>query len=471
MAQEPSAAVDVPTRWPLVVEPDNRDGTTAKDAQLVNCYVELRKLETGTEYNVYKRPGLLEQSRPPAGNAAGAGLFNWRGDIYSVFGATVYKNGVALAGAVDATGGVYHWASCLGATPRLELGNGVEAYYYDAGGGLVLIADPDFPVTFVKGWGYLDGTIYVMKANAHIQGSDFNDPAAWDPLNDILAQIEADEGVALAKQLVYIIAFKQWSTEVFYDAGNAAGSPLGAVQGAKMSFGLVSAGSLQDFDGVLMGVVTSRTAGTQVVMIESLKAVMVSNEPIERLLQTADWTTTFSWQLSMQGHRFYVVTSKVSNLTLAYDLDQRRWHRWTDSAGNYMPIVASTFDSSRRAILQHETNGRLYYASPTYVNDDGVKIVVDIITPNWDGGVESRTKTLYRLFAVGDRTPGSELEVRCSDDDYRSWSNPRMMDLSQSRPVLNDCGTFDRRAYWLRHQSNTTLRIQALELQMDLGQG
>lgn len=469
MAQ--GSSVDIPTRWPLVVEPDNRDSTTSKDAQLVNCYVELRKLPEGTEYNIYKRPGLLEQSRPPAGNAAGSGVFNWLGDIYSVFGALAYKNGVSLVTAVDTTGGVYHWGSCLGATPRLVLGNGVKAYRYDSGAGLVLINDADFPAAFVKGWAYLDGTLYVMKANAHIQGSDINTPSAWDPLNDILAQIEPDQGVALAKQLVYVIAFKQWSTEAFYDAGNAVGSPLGAVQGAKMSFGLVSSGSLQDFDGVLMGVVTSRTAGTQVVMIESLKAEIVSNEPIERLLQTADWTTTFSWQLSLQGHRFYVVTSKVSNLTLAYDLDQRRWHRWADSSGNYMPIVASTFDSSRRAILQHETNGRLYYASPSYTSDNGVAILVDIITPNWDAGVQSRPKTLFRLFALGDKTPGSELEVRCSDDDYQTWSNPRVMDLSSGRPALDDCGTFERRAYWLRHRSNTVFRLRALELQMDIGPG
>lgn len=471
MAQQPTqSAVDVPTRWPLVVEPMNRDETTSKDAKLVNCYMEVQKTAQGQEYWIYKRPGLLSQSQPSGGSASGFGVYNWLGDIYSVFATTLYKNGVSI-GTVNGAGGVYAFSSCLGATPKLILGNGVKGYYYSVSTGLVEIVDADFPVAFVKGWAYLDGTTYVMKANAHIQGSGINDPSSWDALNDILAQIEPDQGVALAKQLVYAIALKQWTSEAFYDAGNATGSPLGAVQGAKVNYGCVSSGSVQDVDGTLLWVCTSRTAGTQVMMMDQLKAQIVSTKPIERLLQTVDWTTTFSWQISLDGHRFYIFTSKVSNLTLAFDLDEQAWHQWTDVDGNYMPIVAATFDSSQRAIVQHESNGRLYYASPSYTNDNGVKIVADIFTPLFDGGVAARTKTLYREFFEGDQVNGSELEVRKSDDDYQTWSNPRRVDLSKKRPYLDNCGTFYCRAQWFRHQSNTRMRLKAVSLQLELGAG
>lgn len=472
MAQQPPSS-DIPLRWPLVIEPANRDETTDKDAKLVNCWQETQTVGGQREPWIYKRPGLLQQSRPPAGNASGFGVYNWLGDIYSIFGATMYKNGVALVGVLDTTGGVYVFTSCLGATPRLIFGNGAKAYYYDSGGGIVHITDVDFPAAFVKGWAYLDGTIYIMRATAHIQGSDINDPASWDVLNDILAQIEPDQGVALAKQLVYVVAFKQWSTEAFYDAGNATGSPLGPVQGAKVNYGCVSSGSVQDIDGALLWVCTSRTAGTQVMMLDQLKADIVSTKPIERLLQTLDWTTTYSWQISLDGHRFYLFTSVAGNLTLAFDLDEKAWHQWTDVSGNYMPIVAATFDSSQRAILQHATDGRLYYCSSNYTNDNGVKIVSDIITPNFDGGVQSRIKTLYREYFVGDKTPGSMLEIRANDSDYApgAWTPPRLVDMSQERPVLDDCGSFVRRAQWIRHQSNTRMRLKALELQMEVGTG
>lgn len=468
-----SNAVDIPLVWPLIIEPSNRDDSTSKDAKLVNCYMETQPGGgKEKEHWIYKRPGLQELDLPGLGAASGFGTYNWRGDVYSIFGATMYKNGIALVGALNTAGGVYAFTSCLGATPRLIFGNGVKAYYYDSGGGIVEITDVDFPLTgFVKGWAYLDGTIYVMRANAHIQGSGINDPSSWDNLNDILAQIEPDQGVALNKQLVYVIGMKQWSTEAFYDAGNATGSPLGAVQGAKVNYGCMTSGSVQDVDGSLIWVCISRTAGTQVMMMDQLKAQIISTKPIERLLQNIDWTTTFSWQLAMDGHRFYVVTSKVSNLTLAYDLDEQMWHQWTDVDGNYMPIVASTFDSSQRAILQHESNGKLYYSNSLYTNDNGVRIVSDIITPLFDGAAPAKPKTLYREFFEGDRVRGSVLEVRKSDDDYRTWSNPRTVNLDQDRPYLDVGDTFYRRAQWFRHQSNTRMRLKAVSLQIEMGTG
>lgn len=463
-------SITLPKRIPLMIEPQNRAASTDKDSRLVNCFVETQDTGGGKEQWIYSRPGLDEASRPPAANATGRGVFNWLGDIYSIFGNKLYKNGVALAGTVDTSNGVYKFDSCLGATPKLQIGNGVKGYNYDSGAGLVLIVDPDFPPSFVKGWAYLNGTSYVMTPTAHIQGDDINDPVNWDPLNDILAQIEPDQGKALAKQLVYVIALKQWSTEVFYDAGNAVGSPLGQVQGAKQNYGCVSSDSVQDIDGALYWVCSSKTAGCQVAAMDQLKLDIISTKPIERLLQDADWSTTFSWQVSVQGHRFYVVTTKVSNLTIAYDLDEKLWHQWTDVNGNYMPIVASTYDSSSRAILQHESNGRLYYCNATYTNDDGVKIVSDIITPNFDAGVQSRGKYLPIMRFVADTVSGSELQVRHNDNDYDrdSWSTPRRVDLSQKLPTLENCGSFNRRAWWLRHESNTRMRIKAVEVQLDL---
>jgi hypothetical protein len=74
----------LPTRLPFAIEAENRDDTTSKDARLVNCY-----LEKGKDGGIHlqKRPGILVQSSLTA--AAGSGIFNWNGDIYSIFG-TVY---------------------------------------------------------------------------------------------------------------------------------------------------------------------------------------------------------------------------------------------------------------------------------------------------------------------------------------------------------------------------------------------
>lgn len=466
MAQE--APFELPKRLPLVVEPANRGDSTSFDARLVNAYMEKGRMG---ETWIYERPGLDEDSRPPAANATGRGIFNWLGNVYSIFADTLYKNGVAIAGTVDTTNGVYRFDSCLGATSKLQLGNGVEAYNYDDGGGLVNITDGDFPASFVKGWAYLDGTSYVMTPSAHILGSDINDPVNWDPANDILAQIEPDRGKALSKQLVYVIAFKEWTTEIFYDAANSAGSPLGRVEGAKVNWGCLSADSVRQLDGALLWLGSTKEGSPEVILLNGLKAEVVSTKAVERLLNNITLTTIYSWTLKLEGHRFYVLTFKESNLTLAFDLDERMWSQWTDVNGNYLPIVDSCVDGTMQHLLQHESNGRIYKADSVYATDDGDTITVDIITPNFDGGTRRR-KMMSQLRMVTDQQVGSELLVRVNDYDYDStrWTNWRRMDLSQRNPYLDNCGTFVRRVHQFRHQRPVRMpRIQGMELQIALG--
>lgn len=461
-------SVAIPKRLPLVIEPDNRAESVSFDARLVNCFMEK---DENKETWIYERPGLDQLQRSPAADATGRGTYNWLGDIYEIWGNTLYKNAVAVSGTVDTTNGVYKFSQTLGATPKLQLGNGVKAYNYDAGSGLVEITDSDFPSPFVKGWAYLDGTTYVMDPDAFIQGSDINTPSDWDPLNVLQAQVESDMGVATAKQLVYVIAFKQWSTEVFYDAGNSSGSPLGPVQGAKIDYGCASEDSVQDVNGILCWLTSSREAGYQVAMLNRLKGDIVSTPAIDRLLQNADISTVYSWQLKVGKHRFYVLTIKEENLTLAFDLTDRSWCQWTDTNGNYFPIVSSTYSATAKGLLQHESNGRLYVADMTYATDDGDLIQVDIYTPNFDGGTRRR-KQMNKLEVIADQQAGSILQVRTNDFDYnpKKWSNFRQFDLSQSQPFISECGTFVRRVHNFRHRKPVRMpRIQAMEMQIDIG--
>ncbi len=123
MAQQ-ADTVGLPKRLPLVVQPENRDESTLKDAKLINGYMEKDEL-TG-EYHVYKRPGLRQYGAALVG--AGLGVYNWLGDVYRIQGATIYKNDVAIGGgapngALNTAGGIYHFSSCLGATQQLQFGN------------------------------------------------------------------------------------------------------------------------------------------------------------------------------------------------------------------------------------------------------------------------------------------------------------------------------------------------------------
>jgi hypothetical protein len=463
-----SQTVDVPKRIPLLIAPENRATSVDKDSRLVNGFSE--KQDDGDQY-IYRRPGFTQTSQPSGGAAVGRGVFNWLGNVYAIFGNTLYKDGVAVAGTVDTTNGVYRFDSCLGATPKLQLGNGIEAYNYDTGAGLVNIGDVDFPSAFRKGWAYLNGTTYVaLTGSGGIQNSDINDPTSWDALDIVVAQIEPDFNIALAKQLVYVIDFKQWSTEVFYDAANASGSPLARVEGAKVDFGCASQDSVQNIDGMLVWLTATKSPLRQVALMKGLKSEIVSNAAVERLLSSWTLTTVYSWQLRVAGHRWYVITSVVNNITLVYDIDQLAWYQWTDASGNYVPIVSSTYAADNSPVLQHASDGYLYTASMAAYADTAGLIQVDIYTPGFDGGTQ-RKKTLTVMTFLADQVTGSTLQVRYNDDDYQAmkWSNFRNVDLGQQKPLLSNCGTFRRRAWNLRHRQAVEFRIQAVEPQLDVG--
>jgi hypothetical protein len=452
-----------PKRIPLVVTTSNRDSSTDKDARLVNGYVE--KGPDG-KVHIYKRPGYVAHSAVAAG--VGRGIFYWQGSIYSVCGGTLYKD-TTSKGAVDSTAGsFYNFTSCLGSTPKLFLHNGIEAYYYDDTGGLVNVVDADYPTTTVGGTVYLDGTIYIMTSKGFINGSEIENPASWDPLNSILAQIEPDPGVALAKQMSYVIALKEWSTEVFYDAAEPTGSPLGRVEGAKANIGCRSARSVQDLDGTLIWVSQSRSGSCAVHAMTGLKVSDISTPPVARILQEASFTTVTSFNMAINGHRFYVLSLPTDAITLVYDLKEGLWYRWADSAGNDLPIVAAATSSTQQVVLQHESNGKLFSMDSETFSDDGATFIFDLYTPIFDGGTRF-TKMVNMLEVIGDQVEGGILQVAFSDDDYVTWSDFRAFDMSLERPMEPEWGSFKRRAHHIQVRDELPLRLEAIDLHLDVG--
>ena len=457
-----------PYRWPLIVLPTNREEDTNKDARLVNGYMEK---EMQGDVWLYKRPGLAQSTQPSGGSGLGQGAYNWLGDVYSIFNGHLYKGLVDKGGTINTTNGVYRFSSVMGATPKLVFGNGVKAFCYDDVGGLQDFTGNMQPtaVPFFKGWAYLDATLYVLAPFANVWGSDQNDVLTWDAANVLIAQIEPRKGIAMAKQLVYVVVFKEDSTEIFYDAGNAAGSPLARVSGAKVNWGCANADSIREVDGALFWLSTNRSAAIQVMRMDNLKIEIISSPAIERLLGEADVSSVYSWTLKYEGHRWYAFTLRNDNLTLVFDLTTGMWAQWTDTNGNYLPIVDSTYKTSTaQTILQHESNGYLYTVDSANTTDAGSVITVDIYTPNYDAGT-SRDKTLPMMFFDASQVTGSTLQVRYSDDDYQTWSEFRNVDLGQRKPMLTGNGTFKRRALHLRHQSLTRFRMKSIDLQMDIG--
>jgi len=456
-------------RLPLIVKQSNRDETVTKDARIINGMVEMM---AENDYHVYKRPGYLTYSSVTAGAAQGA--YNWESNIYTIVNGFMYRDGVLIGSGLDTAGGMYRFSSTLGSTHRLVFQNTGGSYYCTKIGGPTAITDVAYPpnqtpaIPIVPGLAYIDGYTAVMTRSAAIYTSGINDPTTWNILDNLIAQIQPDSGVCLMKQMVYVIAFKQYSTEVFYDAGNAAASPLGPVQGAKMDIGCRTASSVRELEGTLYWVSQSFTSGTSVHLMNGLKPEQISTEAIDRILHQADFTSVYSWATRINGHRLYSVTLVNNNLTLVYDLTSKYWYQWTDANGNCLPFVDATFTNDGQTLFQHATDGKLYKLEMTSYNDNGAAIPVDIYTPNFDGGTRKK-KHLSRMDIVSDQISAGTLQIRFSDDDYQTWTAPRSVDLSNDIPNLIGCGTFRKRAFHFRHVADCPFRIQSVDLISQVG--
>jgi hypothetical protein len=269
--------------------------------------------------------------------------------------------------------------------------------------------------------------------------------------------------VALAKQLVYVVALKSTTTEVFFDAGNATGSPLSPVQGSKLNFGCRAAGSVCDVGGDLCWVSTTTLGAVGAIKLTQVQGQVISTPPIDRLLATLDYTNIYSLSMKVAGHVYYIVTSIVSNYTIAFDLTEQAWYIWTDTNGNYLPFVSSTYDSSARPLLQHATDGNTYTCSMlNYVDGASSLIPFSCYTPNFDGGLRVE-KNVSVLEVLADKVT-TNVNISWSDDDFQTYNTPQPLALNQDRPIIDDGSSFRIRTYLLTHLDSTYLRIKALHL-------
>jgi hypothetical protein len=436
-----SQNVALPKRWPIVSDLQIRssDIPIAWGGRMANAYAEYDKADKA--WWVYKRGGLSPiPFSTSSGPSTGLGCYCYGSaasgsQSISVFGTTVYATSLNLAlngfttvsiGTVDGTA-PYFFETINSSPQTVVLGNGIKAYIFTPfANTLVQITDANFPTNFLPGWVYLDGFLYIMDALGKIWGTaGQNNAAVWSGTNVISASANADLGTGLVKQLNYVIAIKQWTSQVFYDAGNAVGSPLSVVPDAQLPFGGFAGSSIQAIDNTILYLTSNQTISPQIVQMDNLSPHIVSTPSVEKLLDKASFTSfnavnslvnpgIIAWIWKHDGHRFYGLTIVVLSLTLVYDIDQKLWYLWTDQNGNYWPISSISYFPPRINVAlgnpmtpglhlaQHYSNGAVYIldSANIYPTDIGNIVPVDIYTRNFDAETVRR-KHLNTLYLDG----------------------------------------------------------------------
>jgi hypothetical protein len=345
-----------------------------------------------------------------------------------------------------------------------------------SGAGSAAVVTPylnSFPTNPVPGLVYLDGYVFAMDSKGQIFQSDNENPNIWGPLNYTSAVSEADKGKALARHLNYVIAFKEWTADFFYDAGNAAGSVLSINQSAHMEIGCADGNSIQNPEQTLIWMGTVVEGGRGIYVMEGLSPQRVSTKAVENFLNASDLSGTYSWLYKIAGHTLYGLVLTDQNVTLVYDMGEKEWHYWTTSKDyigggeNYFEcsfVVQFPFNSGNFYVLD-AVNGLVFTLSPNNYVDPFGPIRMRIVTDRMDFDTYS-FKTGYGLTMFGDNI-NDVMQVRHTEDDYTNWSQYRQIQLNLQKPCLYQLGRFRRRAYEYLYTGNNPFRLEKVEFNIN----
>jgi hypothetical protein len=243
---------------------------------------------------------------------------------------------------------------------------------------LTIVSDTDLPINdgtaavsiyFVPGPVFLDGYFFVMDTAGRIWNSTLDvDPTAWLPTAVVSAEKESGAGVALNRTLDYVVAFKEYTTELFYDAANPTGSPLSPVDNGYFQIGCASGQSVAPLAGSVFWIGTGRSKGRSIQKMRGLDHAKISTPGVERILNADDLATVYAYGITVKGHDLYVLTLVTSNITLVYDDTAGKWTTWSS-------YTLSGSSSTVSSITRSGTTATVTCSAPHGFSDgDPVKI-------------------------------------------------------------------------------------------------
>ena len=377
--------------------------------------------------------------------------------------------GVTATGTVNITGGVVisititNYGSGYVTAPTCTI-NPVGG----GAGATALVSLNGFPTgagAIVDGAIYLDGYTVIATKLGQIFNSDSEDPRLWNPLNTIAIESDPDYVIAIVKHFNFIVAFGEWSTEFFYNAANAEGSPFLRQDSYKNEIGCADGNSVVQFQQSVLYVGKSKTHGKSVYrLLDGFSPASVSTQYIEKYLNADINTDIQSFCFRIAGHTLYVMTLPNLDKTFVYDVDQNIWYEWTSyySAAEHAFRVWTATEFTTGTYGIDATNGLLYLIDPNTYTDNSQPIYWRVVTNNLDAGTRHR-KFFESGEVIGDKIAGT-MSINFSADDYNNFSTVRTVDLNSPRSILWQLGQSRYRAYQFLSTSSVPLRLSSFEL-------
>lgn len=469
-------------RIPIIGSPQQRDGTSiTKDQRFVNFFPELLVTKTKTplfgeprQYYLRKRPGLAQVGAATA--TAGRGLIYFNGNIYKACGNILYRDGVNVLTLSTSTGTV-GFSLYEGTYSALIILDGVSGWVVKTDSSITHIDAADFPTPHVPHPVSLDGYVFVAKAGtADIYNSAVTDPFTWSAADFITAEMYPQTIVNLTKNQNYVYAIGTQAIEYFYDAGIITGSPLALNASAVQQYGCPAPESVVQTDVQVILVGENSNGGRTVYSIEGFKSTDIAIPAVAQSLDALnnDITKVYGFVVRSMGHKWYILN--LPTRTWVYDFDSAIWHEWSYVAdGQTFASNYSADHPTGNPMLVHNADGTTLFLNETTYNDyltgSTTPIVCIAVTRKFDMETNKR-KVCNRFSLVGDAPNGTsnvEFDISWSDDDYNTFSTPIPLQMNPYMAAISQLGSFRRRAFKVTCIAALPIRLEAVELSINVG--
>ena len=471
-------------RIPLTQPIESRVGDFTKDSYSSNCFFETRDQKR----EFVKRPGLVAAKQivavtPPAYTPS-QGLVSFNNKLVAVINNTVYQVDPSSSYAVSTLGTTssstsqsYFVKTFL--DTYLFFHNKVTGYLLNQAG--TFVATTTLPTApYVSGVVYLDNYIFLATTTNRIYNSAVGDPTTWGALDYITFEQTTDTLVGIAKHLNYLVAFGSVSTQFYYDAANATGSPLAVAGSYTFEVGCATGDSIVSTSNTVLWIGSTKTNSRSVYIMDGVSPIKVSTPQVDKHLEADSLAQVTAYCYTIDGHTLYILTLHDTQKTLVFDMNEKMWYTWTQysiqssdqpNPGTYQesyfrPAFFTTLNNV--AYTLDDDTATLYYFDSNIYQDNTQSIYCRTVTDIMDNGTTKR-KFYGRLEIIGDKVPGT-MQIRHTGDDYNTWSNYRSVDLNASRSEIYLSGADRRRAWEFLCTDNVPLRIDGAEIDFRIGE-
>lgn len=364
--------------------------------------------------------------------------------------------------------------------------------------------------TFHSAFVSVDGFHIYATDDGYVRNSDLNSITAYTATGFVSPAMAPDPPIALTVHKNLVIAWGTGSREVFYNAGNATGSPLSRVANMFSRLGTVDQRSITTLGDDIYYVTGASYGDVGVRRLRNLNDQPVSTPQISEILGTisASGGQIYASAFQLGGHSYLALsaltTSESVSLTqlesgdylllesgdkvvldgssavtaflgrmLVYNIDLNIWSEWDCSEATYIVGVGSGGTNKLLATSRVDTTGKIYTIAPASAGelhtDNGSAYSMEIRTSKLDFGTP-KVKIVQSIELIADEESAGSTTLEYSDDDYATWTTLGTFDMTQKRKRITRCGSHrGARAYRLTNSSDAPFRAEALVFEFAVG--